>query len=122
MDAGWYHVMVSRLDCQFLTDSFLLDVSTAVAGHPGSRLGVAIYPNPAHATVRVKLTELAGIIGPISVVNALGQMTPLIAGSAAPPAYGDQLLTLDVSGLPEGAYFVVVPTEMGNLHGRFIKE
>lgn len=47
---------------------------------------------------------------------------PLSPETIGVPGYNAHALTLDVSHLPKGAYFVVVPTEEGRLHGRFVKE
>lgn len=51
-----------------------------------------------------------------SLVHSLSAATVRVPGNSA------QLLTLDVSHLPKGAYFVTVPTEEGSLHARFVKE
>lgn len=102
---------VSNADC----------LSTGLPGlQPASPL--RITPNPAQGILCIELTASAGFNGPVTVLNALGQPLRMSARTVEVFRDGQQSLTLDVSGLPAGAYFVVVPTEEGYLHGRFVKE
>lgn len=81
-----------------------------------------LYPNPAHSTVRIELSARSPITGPLTLLNALGQVVALPASSMLLDRDRIRSITLDVSGLPAGAYFVVMPTEQGRLYGRFVKE
>ena len=61
--------------------------------------GISIYPNPASGTATVELKDVK--VGSIVVINNLGQRIAAEPGSAA-----TQQLTLDISGLKAGLYFV----------------
>ncbi|MBK9273096.1 MAG: T9SS type A sorting domain-containing protein [Flavobacteriales bacterium] len=86
------------------------------------QLGLELSPNPATQTLRIDLTGSEKFTGPVLVLNALGQAVPITNGSLGQTGTGVRSLTVDVSGLPNGAYFVVVATEKGRVHGRFVKE
>ena len=60
--------------------------------------GISLYPNPASGTATVELKDVN--VGRIVVLNNLGQRIE------AQPTAGVQRLTLDVSGLKTGLYFV----------------
>ena len=63
---------------------------------------VNIYPNPAHGFVYLDLAEYAGQEGLITIYSNLGepmQTIPLTAGT-------QQMLTIDVEGLPNGFYLM----------------
>ncbi len=62
--------------------------------------GISIYPNPASGTATVELKDVK--VGSIVVLNNLGQR--IVAQPANNAA--SQTLTLDVSGLKPGLYFV----------------
>ncbi len=100
----------------------LADLTVGLNGRRSPLAELGLFPNPAYSTLRIELSASAGITGPITVLNSLGQPIPLSALTVGLPGNGAQPLTLDVSHLPKGAYFVVVPTEEGKVHGRFVKE
>ncbi|MBV6405820.1 MAG: T9SS type A sorting domain-containing protein [Flavobacteriales bacterium] len=81
-----------------------------------------LVPNPASRELRIVLAGTGNVTGPVQLLNAIGQQVPVPAGSLVVNEVAVQSLTLDVSGLPAGAYFVVVPTATGKVHGRFVKE
>ena len=61
--------------------------------------GISIYPNPASGTATVELKDVK--VGSIVVINNLGQRI-----AATPSDAATQKLTLDISGLKAGLYFV----------------
>jgi|GEM_PF-2314861 len=62
---------------------------------------ISIYPNPAHGTATVQIKDAK--VGSIVVINALGQRI-----AAQPKGTGQESVTLDVSGLKAGMYFVQI--------------
>ncbi|GAA3925578.1 T9SS type A sorting domain-containing protein [Hymenobacter algoricola] len=61
--------------------------------------GISIYPNPASGTATVELKDVK--VGSIIVLNSLGQKI-----SAQPRGLAQEKITLDISGLKPGLYFV----------------
>lgn len=101
--------------------STYFDLETAVRPvHEANALRIS--PNPTSGLLHIDVTSTGRLNGPIIVLNTLGQPIPLSAATVGVPGNSAQLLTLDVSHLPKGAYFVTVPTEEGSLHARFVKE
>ncbi|HOZ40851.1 MAG TPA: T9SS type A sorting domain-containing protein [Flavobacteriales bacterium] len=100
----------------------LSDLNVSIASTRPIDLEFRISPNPAAQNVRIDLPTPLQITGPINALNALGQQVPLRAGNLTMVNDAVKSISVDVSQLPEGAYFVVVPTEKGRMHGRFIKE
>lgn len=62
---------------------------------------ISVYPNPAHGTATVEIKDAK--VGSVMVINSLGQS---IAAQAK--GTGQEKLTLDVSGLKAGLYFVQI--------------
>ncbi|MDO7845615.1 T9SS type A sorting domain-containing protein [Hymenobacter sp. M29] len=62
---------------------------------------ISIYPNPAHGTATVEIKDAK--VGSITVMNNLGQRIGAQAKGA-----GQEKLTLDVSSLKPGLYFVQI--------------
>ncbi|WP_035562191.1 T9SS type A sorting domain-containing protein [Hymenobacter sp. IS2118] len=62
---------------------------------------ISIYPNPAHGTATVEIKDAK--VGSVVVINNLGQRI-----SAQGKGQGQEKLTLDISGLKAGLYFVQV--------------
>ncbi len=116
-DVGWYHVIVSRLDCQFLTDSIWLDVVTSIGFEPDRSPPLTMQPNPAKDQLRVNWPYWAlGSTGALVVTGALGQVVysrSAITGSN---------VELGIAHLKPGAYFVTLQGDQRQAHGRFIKE
>ena len=63
--------------------------------------GISIYPNPASGTATVELKDVK--VGSIVVLNNLGQR---IVAQPQQHAAANQTVSLDISGLKEGLYFV----------------
>lgn len=61
--------------------------------------GISVYPNPTSGTATIELKDVK--VGSIVVMNNLGQSI-----SAQPRGLGNQTITLDVSKLKAGLYFV----------------
>jgi hypothetical protein len=61
--------------------------------------GISIYPNPASSTATVELKNVK--VGSLTVINGLGQRIV-----AQPTGATQEKLTLDLSGLKPGLYFV----------------
>jgi hypothetical protein len=62
---------------------------------------ISVYPNPAHGTATVEIKDAK--VGSVTVLNSLGQRI-----SAEAKGTGQEKLTLDVSGLKAGLYFVQI--------------
>ena len=116
LDAGWYYVVVSRLDCQFLTDSFLLDVTTAVEEARLPPALITIAPNPAKELITVSWSSGAYGAGELQVLDATGRVTMRKKLSGANSA------SMNIAEISSGTYFVRLRTTQGEAHGRFIKE
>lgn len=127
-DQGWLHgalddIRLYKGRCLSSAEiAVLADLNVGIAGLETTDQELQLSPNPATHTLRIDLTGSENITGPVLVLNAIGQTVPMANGSLGQTSLGVRSLTIDVSGLPNGAYFVVVPTEKGRLHGRFVKE
>ena len=62
---------------------------------------ISVYPHPAHGTATVEIKDAK--VGSVTVLNSLGQRI-----SAEAKGLGQEKLTLDVSGLKAGLYFVQI--------------
>ncbi|WP_210521094.1 T9SS type A sorting domain-containing protein [Hymenobacter terricola] len=62
---------------------------------------ISVYPNPAHGTATVEIKDAK--VGSVTVLNSLGQRI-----SAEAKGQGQEKLTLDISGLKAGLYFVQI--------------
>ena len=67
---------------------------------------ISIYPNPAHGTATVEIKDAK--VGSVTVISSLGQRI-----SAQAKGQGQEKLTLDVSGLKAGLYFVQIVSTDG---------
>ena len=108
-----------------LTDSEILtlsDFNVAVGERSASANALHLSPSPAAQNLRIDLPSPLQITGPIYALNALGQQVTLRTLNLTMVNDAVKSISVDVSQLPEGAYFVVVPTEKGRMHGRFVKE
>ena len=79
-----------------------------------------LYPDPAATFVSIDLPDAALNGASITLVNTLGQQVQ--HSHPLSKANSSRTLTLNIANLPKGAYFVVVSTANGKLHGRFVKE
>lgn len=100
----------------------LADQNVSIAEQQVGGNELRISPNPARSSVRLELGAPARSIGSVTLLNAMGQVVPLSVPAPITVEGRNGSLTLDISALPAGAYFVVVPTEFGSVHGRFIKD
>ncbi len=94
-------------------DFSLFEMPTGISGINSSTL--SLFPNPAHITITLQLP----ITNPfnIIIINTLGEEV-MRQHAAAPPSS----LSLNISSLAEGAYFVVVRSDKQVFTSKFIKE
>ena len=83
---------------------------------PEATTAFTLSPNPAHKRVRVELHGISGE-GWLTVNNATGQ--ELARRKVAPR---EEIVELDVSSLPAGAYFVTVVTPQGSHTEKLVVE
>ena len=83
---------------------------------PEATTAFTLSPNPAHKRVRVELHGISGE-GWLTVNNATGQ--ELMRRKVAPR---EEIVELDVSSLPAGAYFVTVVTPQGSHTEKLVVE
>lgn len=127
-DQGWLHgalddVRIYKGRCLSQDEiDVLADLTVGRYEREAPLAELELYPNPAHSTVRIELSASSTLIGPLTLLNTLGQVVSLPTSSILLGQDRIRSITLNVSHLPEGAYFVVIPTEQGSLHGRFVKE
>ena len=127
-DQGWLHgalddVRIYKGRCLSQDElDFLADLTVGLNHRAPTWVELELYPNPAQIGLHIDLYDSSGITGPVTVLNTLGQPIPLSMVTGGLPVNGEQSLTLDVSHLPKGAYFVVIPTEQGSVHGKFVKD
>lgn len=115
-DSGWYHVTVSRLDCQFLTDSIFLEVVTGVGVHETLAAGPLVFPDPVNGNT-LTVSRNAGTIRKIEVFDMQGANVQSLA-VLRPTNHID----LDVGDLRPGVYLVRSSDGQSVFHARFIKE
>ncbi|MBK8564028.1 MAG: S8 family serine peptidase [Saprospiraceae bacterium] len=104
--AGPTGCMGFALDTVQVTDSFISDAGTA----PSRLKGVTVFPNPVSGTLFLRL-ELGA---PQNLELELFDLTGRKLRSASFAAVQSDLLPLDVAGLPDGLYFLLVKTLGGN--------
>lgn len=128
LDSEWLYgalddVRVYKGRCLSQTEvNTLVNGTDAVVERSHREIGLRLSPNPATSIMRVDFADPRRVNGSTLAINALGQQFLLNGSEWSMAGAAIQSLTLDVSGLPAGAYFVVVPAENGKLHGRFIKQ
>jgi hypothetical protein len=69
---------------------------------------ISVYPNPSHGTATVEIKDAK--VGSIVVINNLGQRIV-----AQPKGVGQEKVTLDVSNLKAGLYFVQIISADGQI-------
>ncbi len=104
--AGPTGCMGFALDTVRVTGSFISDAGTA----PSRLEGVTVFPNPVSGTLFVRL-ELGA---PQNLELELFDLTGREVRSASFATVQSDLLPLDVAGLPDGLYFLLVKTPEGN--------
>jgi hypothetical protein len=80
---------------------------------PG-RTGIEVFPNPVRNTLYVKLSELPGSSPSLMLVNMTGEVVQTFE-------VRNMSRILDVSFLPDGAYFLVLTDGKQYNHARFVK-
>lgn len=102
--------------------SVLAGTTVDIGNYVGPEYELRLSPNPSTGILRIDLPPSVHVTARIAVINTLGQPVPFgpVEFTMTHGRVGDTVL--DVSGLPSGPYFVVVPTERGRLYGRFIKK
>jgi sugar lactone lactonase YvrE len=85
--------------------------ATEVNDLTGLTTSVSIYPNPARDKITINTGEQ---IDRVDIVNLIGQVV-----TSPRPSPRERVLSIDVSDLPDGIYFVKVN---GVYAGRFVKE
>ncbi len=78
----------------------------------------ALYPNPVHATLTVRLSFPVGEIRATAIRDATGRT--LLVNTHKP--IGEQQFQVDVASLPEGGYLLQVQTAQGEQVLRFVKQ
>ncbi|WP_170170332.1 IPT/TIG domain-containing protein [Hymenobacter perfusus] len=78
----------------------------------GSQLNISVYPNPAHAELRVELPTAE--VARYRILNAAGNT--VVTGSLTGTA------TLPIAGLPVGLYHLQVTTAVSRTTHRFVKQ
>ncbi|MCB9183418.1 MAG: T9SS type A sorting domain-containing protein [Flavobacteriales bacterium] len=100
----------------------LADLTMGVHHPSEGTLGLLLSPNPATNSLRIMLPPRRDVSGPVQVYDATGRLVPVRADGLTLDDASVRSMQLNVAHLPQGAYFVVVPTENGLMHGRFVKE
>lgn len=104
--AGPDGCMGFALDTVRVTDLFVSDVGNA----PHQLEGVTVFPNPVSGTLFVRLELGASQNMELELFDLPGRKVR----SASFAAVQSDLLPLDVAGLPDGLYFLLVKTSEGN--------
>lgn len=94
----------------------LIDNTVSIPEQNISISTIIIQPNPASGELRIKNAELK--IENIEIYNVLGKKI----FNRQPEANSQKLITIDVSSLPSGLYFVKVKGEKTERVGKFVKE
>ncbi len=81
-------------------DLFSMFTSIDGVATDDSRLSISVYPNPTVDNVRVALAQTAGRTASIAVFDLLGRVV------AEPTEVRDDAVTIDLSHVPAGIYFV----------------
>jgi hypothetical protein len=77
-----------------------------------------LYPNPAENTLWVKIPELVGGAYKIKIFATDGKEIKSVEGTLS----GNSMLTLNISDLPVGVYFIQLKGENLFKAGRFVKK
>jgi hypothetical protein len=88
---------------------------------------IAIYPNPAHSEITIKMCDMRYEISDIGIYDVFGRriVIPRFARNDVIPngaQRNEQSLTINVSHLPAGVYFLRLIDESGSYIQRFVKE
>lgn len=127
-DQGWLHGALDDLRiykgrCLSQAEiNVLADLTVGVHQPSEGALNLILSPNPATNSLRIMLPPMLDVSGPVQVYDATGRRMPVQADELTLDDASVHSMQLNVACLPQGAYFVVVPTDNLRMHGRFIKE
>lgn len=110
---GSYYVIVSLNGC----DSDTSNIISTTLGFNETALqnDFIIYPNPATNIIHIENLLKSGSIVTIEILNIEGQIINRIIAN-------EKQLSIDISGIARGMYFVKVKTENGMTMKKFVKE
>jgi hypothetical protein len=103
---GNYYLTGSTFECNPLLVSVAYPTSAPLLSNTGE---ISIYPNPANTELNIAATDK---INQLAITNLLGQ-------TVFTQHYNDEKVSVNVSGLPPGVYFVKVN---GSEVRKFVKE
>ncbi len=125
--AGTYSVCVTDAagcstcnptNCSICQTSVTLSAATAIPNDPLAYGSLSIYPSPTTQNITLDVTFANMASAEISVCNLLGEI--VFAKTSEPQKYLHE--TINVTGLPNGIYFLGVKTAFGNSIQRFVKQ
>ena len=90
-------------------------VTTGIQANPVETL-FSLYPNPANDRVSIKASEKVHDISSISVVDLNGKTIRLKAN----PSFAGGIYELDLSGIPNGIYFLKITTGKDVLNSKLV--
>ncbi|NNM94630.1 MAG: T9SS type A sorting domain-containing protein [Bacteroidia bacterium] len=121
LTAGTYTLCVTDAKGCTKCDNITLVNSTASVENVNSGSGgVIIFPNPAQNSITLLINDVAASDARIEITDLTGRTIssiPIAIGSSA-----DKKITLNISGLTAGIYFVRVSSGQAVYNAKFIKE
>jgi uncharacterized repeat protein (TIGR03803 family) len=119
---GDYWVMVTNEvnGCGTSSDTMTISSLTGVRQLTVDRGQLTVYPNPASNRLTVESGQMT--VNEITIINLLGQTVYKSLVTPKSPEGDLKKQTIDVSGLPDGLYFITVTTDTGTITQKFIKE
>jgi uncharacterized repeat protein (TIGR01451 family) len=97
-----------------VTNTVTTTISALGLNHFNTR-SFSLYPNPANHILTIEVDQLIPLDG-ISIFNVLGQLVKKL-----PDAFEDGKMTIDISDMEAGSYFVQVGSEKGNVTKKLVK-
>lgn len=114
---GNYSVQVTDTNgCKALSSNTYITITSILQLAEDGLLNV--YPNPFTNTIFIEMNNSPGFIQNIEIYNVLGEVV-INKGFAAPPGI---LLTMDVTALPRGVYYLRIKTSGGDFIKKMIKD
>lgn len=117
-NAGTAEIIVtetSSMDCQGISEPFLVAVDLCTATDDLNSLQLSIYPNPAMRELNINLGK--GIISE-AVMTVYNNAGKLVSRSTLSPGTANH--SLDITAYPAGLYFLRISTSTGEYTGRFM--
>lgn len=114
---GTYTLCVTDANGCSICTSDSVSFSTGIQ-HQVANSSFTIFPNPASQTVNIRQTFVKAVSAEITLTNMLGQA--VYSESKAVAVNLD--ISLNISDLPNGVYFVTIKTATGNSVKRLIKQ